>query len=278
MSDLKGVIETSVTSLKSTLTLSTSGLSNPNKIPADCYNLWRRRAELHASLEATLGLLPMRDLGWNVLTSVANDEKVVDRATSLLRFCGQDMPFCTARHLALSAYITTTWSVYDRLSNVCGRLIGHESVGNNPLPTSNPKLIEHFMRKGKEQKNQHGFSLACLLPPAYGWPASVSYVLRNWLVHEGLEAEGVPLFIGNTLADSFELSDAAIQRIEGLCNANGAQHFHCCLSAETDHPWYDKTVLTILERCHSELDQMFCGLLDWAVKAFALQVEVFLSR
>jgi hypothetical protein len=278
MSDLKLAIEGNVGRLKSTFAQSASAISGRAAIPASCYDLWQRRANLHAPLEATLELLPMRELAWNVLTSVASDENVVDGEANTVRFCGQEISFATARHLALTGYLTTSWLVYDRLSNVCGRLVGHESIGNNPQPTSNPKLIEHFVRENKDKYRQHGFSLACLLPPAYGWPASVSYVLRNWLVHEGLEAEGIPLFNGNALADSFELSDAAIKRIEDVCSTNGAEHSHCCLSSDADHPWYDKTILTILEKYHSEIDEMFCCLLKWAVTSFTGQADAFSAR
>ena len=278
MADLKTAIETGVTRLQSTLTQLTIASSARTAVPLDCYRLWQQRAELHVPLKATLELLPMRDHACAVVKSVLDDENADDRVTSSVRFCGQVMPFATARHLALAAFLTTTWSVYDRLSNVCGRLIGHEDIGNNLSPKSNPKLIEHFMRESKERSRQHGFSLACLLPPAYGWPASVSYVVRNWLVHEGLEAEGVVLFRGNTLAEPFELSDAAMKRIERICTGDGFTHSRCCLSADPDHPWYDRTILTVLEKCHAEVDQLFCGLLAWSVSSFAGQVDAFSER
>lgn len=278
MADLKTAIETGATRLQSTLAQLTMAASIRTAMPLDCYRLWRQRAELHIPLKATTALLPMREHARVVLKSLPDDGNVEDRVTSSVRFCGQVMPFATARHLALAAFLTTTWAVYDRLANVCGRLVGHENIGNNLSPTSNPKLIEHFMRESKDKFRQHGFSLACLLPPAYGWPASVSYVVRNWLVHEGLEAEGVPLFLGNTLAESFELSDAAMKRIERICTADGSAHSQCCLSTDPDHPWYDRSILTILEKCHAEIDQLFCGLLTWSVISFAGQVDTFSER
>lgn len=278
MTELNLAIEGSIERLKSTYAQSASAVSGKASIPASCYDLWQKRASLHAELKDTLELMPMRESAWNVVNSVLDDEKVADRTDSIVLFCGQSMPFGTARHLALSAYLTTTWSIYDRVSNVCGRLIGHESIGNNLLPTSNPKLVEHFMRESKDKYKQHGFSLAKIVSEAYGWPASVSYSIRNWLIHEGLNAEGVSLFRGNTLADSFEISDDAIVRIEGFCEVNGAQRSHSCLCAEADYPWYDKMVLTILERCHSELDELFSSLLQWAVTSFAGQASLFSAR
>lgn len=278
MSDLKAEIDTGATRLQSMLPQLAVAASGQTAIPTSCYTMWQKRAELHVSLKATQDLLPMREHAWALVSSVLNDENVVDRTTNSVRFGGLVVPFATARHLTLAAYLTSTWSIYDRLSNISGRLVGHESIGNNPLATSNPKLIEHFMRENKERYKQHGFSLACLLPPAYGWPASVSYTIRNWLIHEGLEVDGVALFRGNTLSDAFEFSDPAITRIEERCKANGIQHSQCCLSADPDHPWYDKTILTVLEKCHSEVDRMFCSLLGWSVDSLARQVETFALR
>lgn len=102
MSDMKVVIESNVSRLKSTFAQSTAAIASRTTIPTSCYDLWQKRASLHIALDATLELLPMRDLAWNAVTSVANDENVADRENNKVRFCEQEMSFATARHLALA--------------------------------------------------------------------------------------------------------------------------------------------------------------------------------
>ena len=278
MADLKAVIESTSNALEGVHARLATTMGTNTTVPLDCYRVWMQRAALHSQLKATIGLLPMRTNSWTIINTILTDRNIRDRGSSLVLFCDQEMQFAVARHLALSSYITLNWTIYDRLSNVCGRLIGHENIGSNPLPTSNPKLVEHFLRESKDRLKQHGFSLARILSPAYGWPAALSYEIRNWIVHEGLDAEGVALFSGDNISDSFELSSQAMTRIEEKCKADGITHAQSCLSQESNHPWYDKSILTVLSKCHLEVDAMFVNFVRWSVDSLICQYTTFAGR
>jgi hypothetical protein len=278
MDDLKSAVETAANALASVHAKATTALSSTTLVPSDCYRMWQHRAGLHQPLRGTLALLPAREQALAVVQSIAVDKNILDRAQSRVSFCDQSMDFAVARHLALASYLAVTWALYDRLSNVCGRLVGPECVGSNQLPTSNPKLIEHFIRDSKERHKQHGFTLSRILPQAYGWPAALCYKIRNWVVHEGIEAEGVALFRGDTIADAFELSANAMQRLEKLCDDDGIKHAQTCQSQEPNHPWYDRSMLTILARCHSEVDMMFACFVKWSTESFVGQYDAFSTR
>ena len=278
MTDLKTIIEDGVLQLQAVRNKSLLASTVPTSLPVGNYQLWQKRAELCNALKSTLELLPIRDESWLVVNSLLNENNKVDSDNTKVIFCSQKMLFAIARHMALGSYITTNWSVYDRLSNICGRLLGPEDIGNNISSKSNPKLLDSFMRNSKDKIRPNGFSLSYLLPAAYGWPASVSYCIRNWLVHDGLEVEGVTLFKGNSVSDAFELSSAAMDRIQKVCDNEGFPHSKCCFSTEPNHPWYDKSLLTILDKCHTEVDELFCSLLKWSISSFEMQVDLFSMR
>jgi len=233
--------------------------------------------------------LKIRQEVWDVAKSLSNEEELASplegpggstsgiSGDSIL-FGRFQLQFATARHLALSAYVTTCWSVYDCISNVCGRLIGHENIGSNLLATANPKLVEHFIRENKEKYKQHGFSLWPVLASAYAWPIRLSYAIRNWIMHEGLYADGTPLFKGNTLLDSFEISTGAMKKLKDICSEDNIDQSQCCYAGDPDHPWYDKQLLTILKKCNEETDEALCCLLTWGVTSFVEQVKMFAKR
>jgi hypothetical protein len=77
---------------------------------------------------------------------------------------------------------------------------------------------------------------------------------------------------------NMRLDSARTAPVEARSNLEGFNHSKCCLSAEPDHPWYDRSILTVLDNCHGELDQMFCGLLRWSVNSFIGQVDAFSGR
>ncbi len=246
----------------------------------DCYTLWHKRIEkLSHSLRSTEKLLRIRENALSIAKNL-NRSEGLPISTDTIHFVGIEMDYALARHLAISSYLTISWTIYDRLSNVCGRLVGTDSVAENEEARSNPKLCGHFFTNRSDKKKEklvHGFSLSKILP-AYEWPVKVSYLTRNWLIHEGLELDGVPLFSGNNISDGFILHDQAIDRIsKDLSNENIFPQ-GCCLKQGSNFPWYDKNILTILEIYHSEVDTMFVSLLKWSVDSFIGQVEAFTER
>lgn len=249
--------------------------SGGGSLSSDCYDLWRRRAELHRSLLETRELFPIRDAALAISDAVVGDENLADVEMNRVRFCGQIMTFAAARHLAMATYLTTTWTIYDRLANVCGRLAGIESVGSNPQSHANPNIRDFlFPGNDKARSSMHGFSLNVVFP-AYAWPTRISNLIRNWVIHEGLEKQGVALFAGNGFSDGYDLSEDALRELKETAEKEGARSSICRLSAEDGFPWYDKDVRTILRKYDAEIDVLVTSLLQWCVGSFVAQVKAF---
>jgi hypothetical protein len=216
---------------------------------------------------------------------------------------GIEMDFASARHLALISYTSVSWSIYDRLTNVCGRLAATEDVGQHHK--QNPKLVEDLLTKQKERsspmdaasiekrKNQRGreeygnqlfaFSMQFHLRAAYDWPTRVVYTIRNWLVHEGTSMGNVRLFHSDQIEDGLRLHSEAVVRIEDMCNiirdGNGDPE-KCCLRGAAN-PWKegsDKDLIEVLKLYHGEVDTMLVGLLKWSVDSFVGQFIAFSGR
>jgi len=277
MSDLRAQVDQCAGKLHNVF-VSVSGVDlSKTLLPAKCYDIWTRRSKLYAELSGTLDLFDVRDEAWKVLTSLTKDTSATNPLKDEVRYGSHWMSFSTARHLALTSYVGTSWAVYDRLTSVCGCLIGHLSIGNNELPGSRPRLVEHFIREGSERNRPNGFSLGGIIPPAYAWPAAGSYTLRNWLLHDGFEV-GFAVFAGKTLEDGFELSESAKTDLMERCSKDRVDSSKCCLYSEGGHLPDSRDLLALLDMWHSELDEMFCSLLQGSVDAFVAQVTLFAAR
>jgi len=163
-----------------------------------------------------------------------------------------------------------TWSAYDRLANVCGRLAAIADLSENPK--QNPKIFEDFLGK----KDVFSFGAHFHLQQAYTWPITLSYQVRNWLVHEGFERGEIAMFGGNRIGDSFLLHEDAVKYFERDCKENGIMEA-CCLE-ETEGHWQSRNLLDILPKYHSEMDTMFVGLVQWSVDSFISQITAFAKR
>ena len=146
-----------------------------------------------------------------------------------------------------------------------------EIAGN---PKQNPKMCEDFLN---DKKNFFGFSMQFHLKKAYSWPLKVSYIFRNWLVHDGYEANGVPVFRGDRISDGLYLNEDAIKLLSESKYPCNDKDF-CCLKNDEKFPWYDKSLLTILDKYHGEADIMFASLLKWSVDSFEGQISSFTER
>lgn len=181
---------------------------NNSALPPECYEQWIKKAAYFKVLNGTDSLLDAREIAWLAVEALAVPPNGGNVQQNTVVFGTLTMDFAVARHLALTTYVAVTWSVFDRLTNVCGRLAGISSMAENP--SRNPKVFEGFF--GKE--DMLGFSGQMHLRNAYSWPLRVSYKLRNWLVHEGYEVGETPLFAGDRIADGFRLHDSAVAYFE----------------------------------------------------------------
>jgi hypothetical protein len=252
-----------------------SAIKNPapaRLLPSDCFDFWLKQASLHVNLDETLILFKAREKALELVKSVALSSPL-DHVTNLnvIDYNGIEMDFSIARHLAMTSYITTTWAIYDRLANVCGRLAGVMELTENYK--QNPKLCEVFLN----QKDKLGFLAHKHIQQSYSWPIRFSYGIRNWLVHEGYELGTVRLFQNNGIVNGFILHDDAIEHFQRHCNyeddGNGKISNSCLSSGE--ECWFTKDLLQISEKYNNEIDTMFSGMLKWSVESFVLQIKSF---
>lgn len=272
MNDLKVQVEESAHTLEEVWTDLTS-VNFPSKLPLKCRERWSEQADLHRTLKGTADIFPSRYEAWRIVQTLSQSISAGESQCNLVVYCGHNIDFAIARHLALTAYVVVTWSIYDRLANVCGRLAGVAELAKNPK--QNPKVCEDFLDK----KDIMGFGMHLHLQQAYKWPLKVAYKIRNWLVHEGYEIGSTKLFAGNRITDGFRLHEDAACLLEKNCeyNCDNGKIDCCCLTA-AEECWPRRDVLEILESYHAEIDKMFIGLVKWTTEAFHNQVNVFAVR
>ena len=278
MVDLKSQVEVDAERLKHAWVAATQSASIPGIIlPRKCYERWSEKASLYRSLEGTVKLFLARDESWNNVTGILSQGNIVDANPNLVKYGQHMIDFSVARHLALTSYVSITWSIYDRLANVCGRLSAVVDVTDNPK--NNPKVCEDFLSWGKKS-DMLAFGTQFFLIQSYAWPLKVSYKIRNWLVHEGYEEGCIPLFKSDWIADKFILHDDSSNRLEKVCgfNKDSAGKIENCCLGEHEECWPSKDLLVILEKYNYEIDMMFAGLLEWSVNAFTMQFRTFVKR
>lgn len=280
MADLKEQVEKSGDDLKRIWTAiqTTTALALPLSLPFNCYEHWIGKAKLHQTLSATTSIFLYREKAWETLKAISSSVK--DESGNRVIYGAVEMDFTVARHLALTSYVAVTWSIYDRLANVCGRLAAINDLSENPR--QNPRLCEDFLDNKKDDKKRTeilGFGAHLHLQHAYQWPINVAYKIRNWLVHEGYEENSIPLFQGDRIADGFMLHEQAVDSLQRRCGykEENAGIDACCLSGP-EECWPARNLLDILEKYHAEIDTMFVGLVKWTVSSFIGQITAFAER
>jgi hypothetical protein len=287
MADLETQVRNSANQLRNacqTAGLRPAGIALPTK----CYEEWETIASLHASLTKTIPLFEGRNKAWDVMKTLASADRasreadLVSRRTSNageptpnFTFDGVPMDFSLARHLAVSGYVCVSWSLYDRLANVCGRLASWKDIPNNPW--QDPKLWGNLMGEGNNALG--GFMIQQHLANAYGWPTGVAYKIRNWLVHDGGDVGQNGFFQGTQVTDGLLLHADAVAYLEKCCGykcENGRIN-RCCLAA-TEEPWPTRNLLLILDKYHGEIDAMLTCLVKWSVDSLVGQVTAFSER
>lgn len=272
MADLPTQVAESAQELKSAWT-GLQGVS-PSVLPSRCYEQWTKRAMLHRVLDGTSAIFPARQAAWDAIQAVATSAAhAPDPTSDTVQYNGIDMDFAVARHLSFISYVAVCWAAYDRLANVCGRLAGVAELAENPK--QNPKVCEDFLGK----KDILGFAGHVHIREAYTWPLKVTYKVRNWLVHEGYEEGGTPLFSGDRIADGFRLHEDAAKYLQQCCGyeVDTGKITRSCISA-ADECWDTRDLLQILSVYHQEVDELFGALVKWSVNAFIAQVQVFAAR
>ena len=243
---------------------------------------YNSRAEMAMDLDARLSWFHHEKPGWKItidgtrifgMEVYVNNEYEDPDNPNEVEFGSQRLDFGIARHLSLVSYVASVWSIYDRVSNACGRLAAISEIAENPR--QNPKACEDLIGK----KDTHGFSVQFHIREAYAWPLRVSYKVRNWLLHEGWEENSIPLFRGDSIGDGLLLHDDAARHLEKCSgySTDGGKISGCCLSS-SEECWPTSDLLLILPNYHAELDALFSGLLKWSVDSFVGKIEAFTAR
>lgn len=232
-------------------------------LPPALSDNWKRLlSNVVTTLVGTLDLFPIRDNALDVIQKLAKTMGEEKADNNKVKYCEFEIDFSNARHLALASYITTTWSIYDRLSDVCGRLSGTKNLGDR----RGFKTCEDFLRKD----DTLGFGCNLLIQNVYYEPLTISYNVRNWLVHEGSESDGCRLFTGDFIEDGFFLSDKAKTKLLRDGRKQDEKIKECYLK--------EGDLLKVLVSCHEEADKMFFALLGWSAESTELQIRHFMGR
>lgn len=287
MADLEMQVVTSARQLQAVWQVASTKPSG-TALPPKCYEHWQLIASLHASLARTIPLFEARRFAWQVMQSLASNDRELReaqrcsqqlpmKATAVPNFTydGVPMDFPLARHFATTGYVCSTWSLYDRLANVCGRLATWKDIPDDPW--QDPKLWGNLMGEGN--KTLGGFMIQQSLANAYGWPTGVAYKIRNWLVHDGGDVGRGGFFRGSQITDGFLLHPDAIKYLENCCGymCEKGRINRCCLSA-AEEPWSTQDLVLILKKYHGEVDAMLTSLVRWSVDSLAGQVSTFSDR
>ena len=301
--ELKDAIAQMAAQLKEvdSILLRASVLSD-STVPQQCYKTWQKRSRYHLYLAETLRLLQVRDDALKAMDRL--NKEALDVTTPPdheFRYCDSIVSFTSARFLTLQNYISSSWVVYDKLANVCARLIGPTSIGSNDTPARNAKLCSSFFPdKNADKKNesndsdveesrtgerknvdrQNGFALHTILACQWNWPVRVSYKIRNLVVHEGMRWVGGGFFEGDHHSDGFKIREELKMYLDKECGKKSTEG-RCsrdCLSRlanEDGFPWYEDDIMVILKKYNSEIDDLFSKLLLWCVPSFCSQVRLF---
>jgi hypothetical protein len=295
-----------------------SSRSPSTVLPVECFKRWESAAAFHASLSDTIPLFEVREKAWQGVEALVDPKRIeleklrlkdpqrrLIEGAKMYNFShdGIEMDFPCARHLALASFSSVSWSIYDRLSNICGRMAATEEVRQHYK--QNPKLIEDLLAREKDKstvsdaensekkksvsgRHDYGsqlfaFSMQYHLRAAYDWPSRVTYTIRNCLVHEGGLIGAVRLFHSDSIEDGLRLHSDAVQHIEKSCSLEldgNVDPLRCCLRGPAN-PWVkgrEIDLIEVLGAYHGEVDIMFSGLLKWCVDSFVGQFAAFSAR
>ena len=274
MSDLSSAVQqaqSNLSSVHSMVQMAPSGLTNVI-MWLNIQRTWLKKARLHEDLGETVRLFECRTAALKCLENLRNTAyKLGSKPISETILYGTaEIPIFAARLLSIDSYLASTWSIYDRLSNVLGRLMGDAEIAGNDSPTESPKLVENLI--GKAKGCYQGFGTSELLSKWYGEPIYSSYVLRNSFMPDGGMMDNVPILSGSSAAACFELSKENAEKM------NSAVAKRLCGSGSGLFTFKEGGFINQLKECHNALDRMFVSLSEFVVGSFCAQVSLFCGK
>ena len=283
MNDLLTAISNGVNSLQRVETsVNQLRTRSDRMLPIEVYDNWEKLSRLHNSLESSKAVLKCRDEAWKVLDGLSTH--IADGGLKLIdEYCcewtGQVVPFGVVCKMSLMSYVTWTWALYDRLSNVTGRLAGNANIALANPGCNDPKLVENFLSTSKS-KAIDGFVMAEHFPRMYEWPIVASYQFRNCCVHDGGYIEGIPFFKGRAVDEAFLIDGEAVNKLNEVVEKRICQKTSsfCFSVINGECKFADGDIRPQLKAINDEIDVALSSLLQWCVEAFVLQVKVFSER
>lgn len=271
MNDLGSVVQKAQSDLSAmfpALRAFSSGSTNTMYIQ----RIWFTKTKLHEDLGETVKLFECRASAMKCLEGLRdNTSKLGSKPMSETILYGTvNVSIFAARLLAIDSYLASTWSIYDRLSNVLGRLMGDAKIVENTSSALSPKLVEDIM--GQVKGCYQGFGTNELLSKLYSESIYSSYFLRNSFMHDGGMIDNVPILSGSSAAACFELSKENAEKI------NNAVAKRFCGSGSGLFKFTEGDFISQLKSCHDDLDKMFISLVEFVVGSFCTQVYLFCGR
>ena len=280
MSDLKKSIEDAKNTLKQLNDVLVS-TSCPDKY--DDAHPWRIKAGLHRNLSGALQTFECRERSCEFMKKLRTDfsNSSEPDLNENMKLCGTDLPCFVVRSMAISSYLTLSWSVYDMLVGVIGKLIGTTAITKEPMSYHQAKLFENFI--GCDEKDFKKFDYAGVareLRDRYTWPITCSYMFRNVFVHDGGYIGGLPILEKRCLNTAFNLVGDGFKKFnESLKERLGKIDFIgnavCDFTRDADNNF---DFIENVNICNDQVDECVSSLLDWAVEVFKMQVKCFVKR
>lgn len=272
MSDLCSVVQqarSNLSAVGSMVHTVPSGLTNTT-MGLNILGTWLQKVKQHEALAETVKLFECRA---SALKCMENLRDIASKFGSkpiseTIVYGSVEMSIFAARLLSIDSYLAATWSIYDRLSNVLGRLMGDAKVVDNTVAAQNTKLVEDLI--GQAKGCYQGFGTSELLSKWYGEPIYSSYFLRNTFMHDGGMMDNVPILSGSSAAACFELSKENAERINQAVAKQS-----CGLGSGL---FEEGDFIGQLKKCHDDLDKMFIALSRFVVGSFCAQVSLFCGK
>ena len=240
-----------------------------NVIDKDVYETWLLKCGLIRSLDKIIPLWDVRDAAYQNLLILKRflDCHSSEPIGNAIPFGGANVTASIATTLAIDAYLSACWSLYDCLSNVIGRVVGDENVRNNPQGRLNPKLIETFLavKQGIDVLGSRD-----ILLKSFGQRIGFSYLLRNCYVHEGGMIGGSTILQEKTMEDAFVITSDVADKINNEISIR--YRIPNTIIAKKG------SVIDQLSECHAQLDQMFVSLLRFMMGTLLVEVEAFAAQ
>ena len=248
-------VQTAVASVRAAGTLSSQS-----------YAFFESSLGLATELEHAKNMLPVRDIA--LQAAKAFPRLVSPRTPDKFLFNGAEVTFKQGRYLLLQNYLATTWAIYDVLAKVAGVLCCTDGLAKNL--TKPVKLYEDFL----QGKQSVGARLQDHLRGSYGWPISISYKARNWVVHDGFTHDGVELFAHDSPVASgeFAMSDSAWEALRSLSNTDPEQ------TRLAVPPDVKGNLIEGLSTCNAEADEAIGFIITWATGSLRLQATILFPR